>query len=110
MHEVAVGAPGAGGSPELISTFTGRALARIYRRLGAAYPTATVAWQLLSGYPIAAGASFVLFLYLDVASESKLLFGAAIAALVTVSYPIGVIRGHRALAPVRRWIRGQRDP
>src|SRR5687767_12591044 len=97
-------------STELISSVTGRVLLRIYRRLGPAYPTATVAWQLLSGYPIAAGGILVLSLYVDVGIDRLLLFSACVAVFVTLSWVVGVIRGHRDLEPVRQWIRGDRSP
>jgi hypothetical protein len=98
------------GSTELVSSVTGRALLRIYRRLGVAYPTATVGWQLLSGYLIAAVSIVFVNLYLDVGSGPLLRFSALVAGLLTVVYALGVFRGHLALTPVRRWIRGRRDP
>jgi adenylate cyclase len=97
-------------SDELISSLTGRVLSRIYRRLGAAYPTAAVGWQLLSGYLIAAASIALVNLYLDVGSGPLLRFSAFVAGLLTIIYALGVARGHAALAPVRRWIRGERDP
>jgi adenylate cyclase len=97
-------------SSELVSSLTGRVLLRIYRRLGPAYPTATVGWQLLSGYLITAAGILVVNLYLDIGSAALLRFSAGVAALLTIVYATGVFRGHSALTPVRRWLRGQRDP
>jgi adenylate cyclase len=97
-------------STELVSSFTGRILLRIYRRLGGAYPTVAVGWQLLSGYLITAAAIAVVNLYLDVGSGPLLRFSAFLAGLLTLVYAVGVLRGHSSLTPVRRWLRGQRDP
>lgn len=108
MRESAI--RGATASDELVSTLTGRVLSRIYRRLGSAYPTATVSWQLLSGYMIAAASIALVNLYLDVGWGPLLRFSAFVAGLLTIIYTLGVVRGHAALAPVRRWVRGERDP
>ena len=97
-------------STELVSSFTGRMLLRIYRRLGGAYPTAVVCWQLLSGYLIAAASIAIVNLYLDVGSGPLWRFSAFLAGLLTLTYAVGVLRGHVSLTPVRRWLRGQRDP
>jgi class 3 adenylate cyclase len=97
-------------SSELVSSFIGRVLLRIYRRLGGAYPTAVVSWQLLSGYLIAAASIAIVNLYLDVGTGPLLRFSAFLAALLTLTYVVGVFRGHLSLAPVRHWLRGQRDP
>src|SRR3954452_8379614 len=110
MSGVAVAGSGASGSTELISSFTGRVLARVYRRLGAVYPTAAVAWQLMSGFPIAAASVLILTFYLDIPPARLVVFSLAVAALVLMTLAVGLVRGHRMARPIRRWIRGERDP
>jgi adenylate cyclase len=102
--------PATSESTELISSATGRVLLRIYSRLGPTYPTAAVAAQLTSGYPIAIGAILVLSLYSDAEIGQLAIFTACVIGLVALSHVVGVLRGRRDLAPVRRWLKGDRSP
>lgn len=97
-------------SLELVSSFTGRILVRLYRRLGSFYPLTVVGLQLLSGYGIGAVAIVIASRYLKVPDLELLKFAGVAGAFITVSYFGALIRSYLILRPVKRWLKGSRDP
>ncbi|MEA2346545.1 MAG: adenylate cyclase [Thermoleophilaceae bacterium] len=96
-------------SLELVSSFTGRILVRVYGRLGTFYPLTVLALQLLSGYVIAAFAVVIASRYLVASNLALLKFAGVVGVLVTVGYFGALVRGYLTLRPVKRWLKGQRD-
>lgn len=84
-------------------------LERLYRRLGARYPTAFVAGELLAAYPLGLAGVALLSVYVDMSADQLIAMVLWTWAVTTIAIAVTITRAHRRLEPVRAWIRGDRS-
>lgn len=86
-----------------------RNLRALYRRLGPAYPSLFIAATLQVSWPIALATIGFLRLYVPMSGRELAGFVTLTMAGTGLSIAFAVWHAHRILAPVRRWIEGERE-
>ena len=82
----------------------------LYRRLGPWYPPVYLSVELLAALPITIGALALLSFYYDGSWSEYLLVAGICCGLTVVAISISILRTIPVLKPIKRWIRGERDP
>jgi adenylate cyclase len=80
----------------------------LYRRLGAVYPSLFIAATLQASWPIALATIGFLRLYVPMSGRELAGFVTLTMAGTGLSIAFAAWHAHRILAPVRRWIEGER--
>jgi adenylate cyclase len=81
-----------------------------YRRLGAWYPLAFLAFELQSALFIVAGTLALFTFYWEGSGDEYLAILVISLALTEAAIIATVVRAREALEPIRRWIGGEHDP
>jgi len=86
------------------------ALSWFYAKLRGYYPLAYLALELLTAFPIAAGAVFLLSFYYEGSTGDYFIVGGVALGLTALGVTVTLLRIRPRMGPIQRWIRGDRDP
>lgn len=87
-----------------------RLLNWLYRKLRGRYPFTFLAVELLTAFPICAGAVLLFSFYYDAPATDFLIVGGIALGLTAIGVTVTLARIHPRFAPIRRWIEGPRGP